>query len=111
MDLKIKEFEKFSRNSWNDLLLHLEGHSHLCTWNDLCYYSAFSKTKNLSFAVFNENKIVALVPMAKCNLNKKITFSFGNNNVFSPIFSSKISPSLRKKIYSFIFDYLKKKIN
>ena len=109
MDLKIKEFEKFSRNSWNDLLLNLEGQSHLCTWNDLCYYSAFPKIKNLSFAVFNENKIVALVPMAKRNLNKKITFSFGNNNVFSPLFSSNISPSLRKKIYSFIFDFLKKK--
>ena len=109
MDFKIVEFKKFDMASWNDLLTELEGPLHNCSWNDLNYYSSYKKIENISVAVFHENKLIALFPFAK-NLNsKKITFSFGNNLNFSPVFSPKIKNNLRRRVYQHVFGMIKKK--
>ena len=109
MDLKVKKFNTFTMSSWNDLLTELEGPLHNCTWNNLNYYSAYNKIENISFSIFHENKLIALIPFAK-NLNKKkISFSFGNNFIFSPVFSPKITQSLRKRVYDYVFELIKKK--
>ena len=107
-DFKIKKFQEFSMSSWNNLLTKLEGPLQNCNWNNLNYYSAYNKIENISFALFHEKKLIALLPFAK-NLNaKKIGFSFGNNLIFSPIFSPKVKPSLRKKVYNYLFENIKK---
>lgn len=109
MDLKVKKFNTFTMSSWDDLITKLEGPLHNCTWNNLNYYSAYNKIENISFMIFHENKLIALIPFAK-NLNKtKLSFSFGNNLIFSPVFSPKITQSLRKRIYNFTFELIKKK--
>lgn len=109
MDFKIKQIKNFTMSSWNNLLAELEGPLQNCLWNNLDYYSSYNKIENISFVVFHENKLIALFPIAK-NLNsKKISFSFGNNLIFSPVFSPKVKQGLRKKIYIFFFEFLKKK--
>ena len=109
MDFKIKEFKSFTMSSWNNLLTELEGSLHNCTWNNLNYYSAYDKIENISFVIFHENTLIALIPIAK-NLNKKkVSLSFGNNSIFSPVFSSKIKISLRKRVYDYSFKLIKKK--
>ena len=109
MDFKIKEFKSFTMSSWDNLLNELEGPLHNCNWNNLNYYSSYNKIENISFAIFHENKLIALFPFAK-NLNlKKISFSFGNNLNFSPVFSSKIKNNLRKRVYEYVFEMIKKK--
>ena len=103
MDFKIKQIKNFTMSSWNNLLSELEGPLQNCLWNNLDYYSSYNKIENISFVVFHENKLIALFPIAK-NLNsKKISFSFGNNLIFSPVFSPKVKQGLRKKIYIFFF--------
>ena len=77
MDLKVKKFNTFTKSSWDDLVTELEGPLHNCTWNNLNYYSAYNKIENISFMIFHENKLIALIPFAK-NLNKtELSFSFG----------------------------------
>ena len=109
MDFQIKEFKSFDMSSWNSLLTGLEGSLHNCTWNNLNYYSAFNKIKNISLVIFHENKVIALLPIAKNLSSKKINFSFGNDLLFSPVFSKKIKQSLRRKVYIFLFELLKRK--
>ena len=75
-------------SSWNSLLTGLEGSLHNCTWNNLNYYSAFNKIKNISLVIFHENKVIALLQLQKIYL-QKINFSFGNDLLFSPVFSKK----------------------
>jgi len=109
MEFKIKEFNNFNKSSWDDLLNQLEGPLQNCSWNNLSYYSAYKGISNISFAVFSENRIIALIPMARNLSKEQISFSFGNNLIFCPIFSPKIKSSNRKKIYKFLFDYIKTK--
>ena len=109
MDFKIKKFTDFSMFEWNNLLNELEGPIYNCNWNNLNYYSAYDKVKNVSFAIFYEKKLIALIPVAKNSNNKKLTFSFGNNLIFSFLFKPNITQSLRKRIYHFVFDFLKQK--
>jgi hypothetical protein len=109
MDFQTKEFKLFNMSSWNNLLAELEGSLHNCTWNNLNYYSAYNKIENISFVIFHENKLIALVPVAKNLTTKKVSFSFGNNLIFSPVFSPKIKQSLRKKVYDYFFELIKKK--
>ena len=79
IDFKIKKFKEFSMSEWNNILSKLEGPMQNCNWNNLSYYSAYNNINNISFVLFHENKLSALIPFAK-NLNtKKIRFSFGNN--------------------------------
>lgn len=109
MDFKILEFKSFNETSWNNQLKVLEGPMHNCTWNNLNYYSAYKNIKNISFTIFYENRLVALIPVG-LNLNTdNIEFSFGNNLNFAPIFSKKVTTSIRKKVYTFVFEFLKKK--
>jgi hypothetical protein len=108
MDLKVKKFNTFTMSAWNDLLNELEGPLHNCTWNNLNYYSAYNKIKNISFTIFHENKLVALIPLAKNSNTKKVSFSFGNGLIFAPVFSSKITQSQKKRIYNYIFELIKK---
>ena len=49
------------------------------------------------------------MPLAKNLKTKKTKFSFGNDLIFSPVFSPKIKPSLRKKTYNYLFEGIKKK--
>jgi hypothetical protein len=109
MDFNIIDFKNFKLSSWDKLLNELEGPIHNCTWNNLNYYSAYNKIENISLAIFHENKLIAVFPLAK-NLNsKKITLSFGNNLIFSPVFSTKIKNNLRKRVYKYVFEMIKKK--
>ena len=109
MDFQIKEFNSFTMEDWNNLIPKLEGAIHNCTWNNLNYYSAYDNIENISFAMFHENQLIALVPVAKNSNSKKINFSFGTNLNFSPIFSSIVTTSVRKKIFKYLFEFLKKK--
>tara|TARA_Y100000389_G_scaffold204052_1_gene254706 strand:- start:1080 stop:2096 length:1017 start_codon:yes stop_codon:yes gene_type:complete len=111
MNFKIKEINNFTMTSWDSLVAELDGPLQNCTYNNLNFYSSFEKIKNISIAVYHENKLTAIFPMA-VNLNyKKIKLSFGNNLIFSPVFFDKITPSFRKRIYNYLFNFLKKKFN
>jgi hypothetical protein len=111
MDFKIIEFKSFQQSSWDNLFEQLEGPLHNYTWNNLNYYSAYKNIKNISFTIFCENQLIALIPFAVNSKSKKLNFSFGNNLIFSPIFSQKVTTSLRKKVYDYVFKFLKKKFN
>lgn len=108
IDFKTKKFKEFSMTEWNDIVYKLEGPMQNCNWNNLNYYSAYNKIENISFVLFHENKLIALIPLAKNSKTKKIKFSFGNNLIFSPIFSPSVKPNLRKKVYNFLFETIKK---
>ena len=108
IDFKIKKFKEFSMPEWNYMVSKLEGPMQNCNWNTLNYYSAYNKIENISFVLFHENKLIALIPLAKNSKTKKIKFSFGNNLIFSPIFSPSIKANLRKKVYNFLFETIKK---
>ena len=110
MDLIIKKIDDYNSSSWNNLISKLEGPLQNCTWNNLEYYSSYNGIKNNSFAIFNENKLIAIFPFAK-NSKKKNKFSFGNNSVFAPLFTSSVNSSLRKRVYNQIFKMIKKKYN
>jgi len=109
MDFTVKNIDTFDKLNWNNILKDMEGPAHLCLWNSLDYYSAYPNIKNLSFVIINENKILGLVPLALNRSTQKIKLEFANKIIFAPIFRKNISSSLRKKIYKFIFDYLKEK--
>ena len=111
MDFQIKKFTDFTMSSWNNLLFEMDGPIHNCNWNNLNYYSAYKKVTNYSRAIFYENKLVALFPFAKNYCEEKINFSFGNNLLFSPIFSPSINTSIRKKIYFYFFKIIKEQFD
>lgn len=108
MDLKIKKINEYDLNSWNNLISKLEGPLHNCTWNNLEYYSSYNGIKNTTFAIFYENKLIAVFPFAK-NSTQKNKFSFGNNSVFAPLFKPNITSSFKKRLYKQVFQMIKKK--
>ena len=108
MDLKIKKINDYNLSSWNNLISNLEGPLHNCTWNNLEYYSSYNGIENITFAIFYENKLIAVFPLAK-NLRKKNKFSFGNNLIFAPLFIPNIKSSHKKKIYNKVFQIIKRK--
>ena len=107
MRFSIEHFKDIGKIKWNRLVEKFNGSSHLLTWQNINYQSAFKNIKNVSFSVLDHNDTVALVALAinKSNISK--TFSFGNNLIPHPIFSNKVNYSLRKKIYEFIFNFIK----
>lgn len=107
MRFAIENFKDIKKNKWNELVEKFNGSSHLLTWQNINYQSAFKDIENISFIVNDHNKTVALVALAINKSNVEKTFSFGNNLTPQPIFSNDVNFSLRKKIYEFIFSFIK----
>ena len=108
MDYKVLKFTELSRDQWNASIEGLSGHLHLVSWENLNYYSAFSKIDNKSFLIQIDNKIYSAVPVAINKNFKKYFFGFNYGYCPSPIFKKEIKPSLRRKLYNVIIEELKK---
>jgi len=97
-------FDIYLEKEWDSIIENMSGSRHFFYWRHLKYNSAFTKVKNISFAIKEENKIVSIVALAINNNFKPKIFGFGNNYIPAPLFLIDINHSHKKKIYEFIFE-------
>tara|TARA_B100000787_G_C16172681_1_gene287365 strand:- start:327 stop:1352 length:1026 start_codon:yes stop_codon:yes gene_type:complete len=105
MLFKNKNIKKITKKEWNNFCKLVGDFSPFTSFEMMEYYSAFKGVKNISFVVFNEaHDVVATVPLATF----KDSMSFGDYACPSIVVDSKLSSSMRKKIFSYIFIEIKK---
>jgi len=98
MSYKLVFFNTFKKKEWNDTLKSMEGNQNFYLWDVIKYYSQFEDIINLSFALFEGKKCMAMVALAVSK--KKKEFAFGPQYCPDPLTSKNVNNYLRKKILS-----------
>ena len=95
-----------SIDNWDRIVERFKGSIYYSVWS-LRYnevYNKKSKIKNLSFGIYDEEKIVALVPLYIEEINGKVQMSMGENAIYSPLFEASLDSKEILGIYEFIID-------
>ena len=98
MSYKIKSFKNFEKKDWNKLVFTMVGNQHHFTWNRIKYFETLPNIINLSFAVFEGKKCLALVVLGQSKIKNKNIFSFNKDFCPEPIVNQKLSIYEKKKI-------------
>ena len=96
MSYKLSYFNSFQKDDWNKILGQMEGNQNFYLWHVIKYYSQFSNIINLSFALFEGKKCIAMVALGV--LKSKKEFVFSSQFCPEPILCGGINNYSRKKI-------------
>jgi hypothetical protein len=94
-----KSFTEIGSDVWDTHTRAMGYYSHLHLSHSLDYYLGFSNVENVSFVVLENNKCVAVVPLA---ISGDLLI-FGDLPCPSPLVSTILKESKRRKIYNSIF--------
>ncbi len=98
MSYKIKSFKNFEKKDWNKLVFTMVGNQHHFTWNRIKYFETLPNIINLSFAVFEGKKCLALVVLGQSKIKNKKIFSFNKDFCPEPIVNHELTINEKKKL-------------
>ena len=98
MIYKIVNFDDCNKKKWNQLVEKMSGNLHFYTWNKINYLNKVTKTKSLSFGIFEGNTCLALVALGKEDLKNSKIFSFGLDYCPEPILNAKLTTHEKRKV-------------
>ncbi|MBP2033801.1 lipid II:glycine glycyltransferase (peptidoglycan interpeptide bridge formation enzyme) [Clostridium algifaecis] len=109
--MKIKFITENDYKIWDEFCYRNSYSTFWHTSDSMKYYidSSFNiKSEQKSFIVYDNNKILACVPLLLENISGTIELSYGGCSIPSPIIDESLSKNVIKKVKKFIFDFIDK---
>jgi hypothetical protein len=105
MDNLIKRpFKEYSFSEWDNLLYFFDGTINYTSWfiNYIEILNSSFVIENLTFALFKDNKIIAIVPLYVEKIDGKNQISMGQEPIYAPIFNVNLSHDSLSQYYKYI---------
>ncbi len=103
-NLNTRLFKDFSANEWDELLGTFDGTINYTSWfiNYIEVLNAGSSIKNVTFGLFKNNVVIAIVPLYVEKVESKWQISMGQEPIYAPIFSNNTPYDAFSEYYKYI---------
>jgi len=103
-NLNIRLFKDFCTDEWDELLGTFDGTINYTAWfiNYIEVLNAGSSIKNVTFGLFKDNVVIAIVPLYVEKVDSKWQMSMGQEPIYAPIFNKSVSNKEFNKYYDYL---------
>ena len=109
-NLNTRLFRDFSANEWDELLDTFDRTINYTAWfiNYIEVLNADSSIKNLTFGLFKDNVVIAIVPLYVEKVDRNWQMSMGQEPIYAPIFSNNTPYEDFSEYYQYIVDEIER---